>query len=73
MTRLVTYVSESHHYPVRNATDFKIDASNKKSTERMVFRNGLKMFNEMPKEVKCETNMTKFKRLLIKYVKEKFK
>jgi len=67
MTEMVTYIGESHEYPVRNANDFRLAATNKQSTKRTVFHEGLQMFNDLPKNIKSENNFTTYKRLLIQH------
>lgn len=69
----VKYVSDDAQHQVRNANDFRLQRVNKKSTTKTIFYKGLETFNRLPNEIKNETNVNKFKRLLLKYVKENYK
>lgn len=69
MSRNITYVAETHGYPVRNANDFRLQKVNKKSTTKTLFYMGLQAFNGLPSEIKTESDISRFKRLLVKYVK----
>lgn len=68
-TRNITYVGESHRYPLRNVGDFHLPLYKKDNTQKNIFYSGLKMFNELPDELKNEKNIFTFKRLLTIYIK----
>lgn len=72
MSRNIKYVGESHEHSVRNADDFRLQKVNKKSTTKSIFYMGLQTFNRLPSEIKTETEINRFKRLLVKYVKENY-
>lgn len=69
---LLQYNSEVHAYPSRRRNDFRLPNVKKSSTQNNLFYKGLKMFNEMPEDLKNESNYNKFKRIINEYVKEKF-
>ena len=72
MNRNLKYIGDTHGHHVRNANDFRLQKVNKKSTTKSLFYLGLQMFNSLPSEIKMETELNRFKRLLVKYVKENF-
>lgn len=60
LTDKITYVGDTHRYNVRNAMDFRP----RNEARNSLFYDGLKIFNELPSEIKTESDINKFKRLL---------
>lgn len=70
--RYLVYVSDVQPYFLRNENDFRLNFSSTNFCQNLLFYNGLKLFNEMPENLKCENNFFIFKRNIISYVKQKF-
>jgi hypothetical protein len=62
----------NERYPLRNADDFKLPRVNKMFTQNCVFYSGLKLFNELPIEIKQSHNFNEFKRKCSVYIKQKY-
>lgn len=58
-----------HNFNLRNKSDFRLPLYKKTCTQRMFLYDGLKRFNELPKQLKNELNETKFINELKKYCK----
>lgn len=58
----IKYVGESQPYNLRNASDFRIQRAASTTTQRSLFFKGLKIFNNLPNNVKTETNFRIFKK-----------
>lgn len=68
LTSTINYVGDANPYNLRNANDFKL----KNDARKTIFYDGLKMFNELPREIKMENDFKVFKRLLCEFMKCKF-
>ncbi len=68
LTRKISYIGDINTHNVRSANDFRIDKETRKSTLHI----GMKMFNELPNYIKSESEIKKFKRLVIDNIKDKF-
>jgi exonuclease III len=71
LTNKVTF-RQNTRYPLRNASDFGLPKVKKTATQNSVFYNGLKLYNELPNNVKETNNMNEFKKQCSLYVKSKF-
>lgn len=72
LTKNIKYRGECHNHPVRGENNFHLPSLMKTSSRNTVFHKGLQMFNKLPSDIKTECDLNKFKRLIAKYVKEKF-
>lgn len=72
MRRYLVYVSDVQPYNLRNVNDFRLTYSSTNFCQNLLFYNGLKLFSEMPDDLKCENNFFIFKRKITAYVKQKF-
>lgn len=72
LTDRLTYVEDVQHYYLRNIWDFRLNFFNKSKTQNMLMYNGLKLFNNLPVNLKMEKNFLKYKKGLLKYVNETF-
>lgn len=63
---------ELHTYPTRSRDNFRLPKTNKTCTQNSLFFKGTKIFNTLPNEIKNEPNEKRFKKQIIKYVKEKY-
>ena len=61
-------VHEIHEYQTRNCQDFYIGRTNKGSTKKSLFFDGLKAFNDLPQELKSIRNKHCFKAELKQHV-----
>lgn len=43
-----------HERDLRDSEDFRLPLFRNGSSQKMLFYNGLKQFNELPKDIKCE-------------------
>lgn len=66
------YVGDLTQYNLRNKFDFRLDFFRNSKTQNSLFYKGLKLYNELPIELKNEKNLFKFKKKLECYVKENF-
>lgn len=73
LTDEITYVGDLQTHLLRNAEDFSVPAVNKQQTRNSVMNKGLMWFNKLPNDLKNETNLKTYKRLLKEYIKEKVK
>lgn len=64
----ICYVGDTNTHNVRNANDFRLNDELRNSP----FYNGLKLFNEMPKDIKMVNDIKVFKRLVSEDIKTKF-
>lgn len=65
----LVYVSDVQPYNLRNSGDFRLKFSSTNFHQNVLLYNGLKLFNQMPNEIKSENNFFNFKRKIITYVK----
>lgn len=72
LTNRLVYVDDIHHHYLRNKSNFRLNFFCNNKTQNMLMYNGLKLYNELPNSLKFEQNFKKFKKALIKYVKETF-
>lgn len=72
LTSRLLYVGDVHHHFLRNVFNFRLNFFKSQKTHNMLMYNGLKMFNELPTELKKETNLLKFKIEIVKYIKDTF-
>lgn len=73
MTEKISIVGQVQPYPLRNINDFQLHITTKSSTMNIIFHKGVIEFNKLPVDIKSETNYNKFKGLLLKHIKDKFK
>lgn len=69
LCEMASFVGDAQKYWLRNEHNFRIIQVKKTSTQNSMMISGLKFFNNLPSEMKRETNINKFKRLIIEYVK----
>lgn len=67
----VRLVSDRHRYETRSRNDIDIAATRTKTAEKSLSYMGFQMFNDLPKKLKEEERLERFKRGLIEHVKEK--
>lgn len=72
MQNFLIYVSDLQPYNLRNVNNFRVAFSSTNFYQNLLLQNGLKMFNEMPQEIKSENNFFIFKSKVVEYVKLKF-
>lgn len=63
---------ENHIVNLSNKNDFKILYYKTENARNSIFYIGLKLFNDLPDDVKNSQTLSIFKSKCIKYVKEKF-
>lgn len=61
-----------HTRELRNKEDFRLPLFRKDNTQRMLLYNGLKHFNKLPRDIKCEGLFNKFVVKLRKFVIDNF-
>lgn len=59
--------NQCNKFNLRNGHDFKLPRCRTSKTQHMLFYNGLKSFNKLPKEIKFESDFTAFKNKLNKF------
>lgn len=69
LKEFVHYNAEVHTYPSRRRNDFRLPNVKKSSTQNNIFFRGLQMYNDMPNEIKNESNINIFKRKVNNYIK----
>lgn len=69
--RLV-YNNEIHNYDLRNLGNFRLDLYRNEKAKNILLYNGLKLFNELPCELRNETNLNRYKKNLVKHIRNKF-
>jgi hypothetical protein len=72
LSESLMYGHDVHHYQLRNIFNFRLDFFRTEGAKKTVMYNGLKMFNELPRDIKNINNIKHFKKSIISYVKEKF-
>lgn len=70
LTERVKLNNEVHSYNLRNAADFRLSKYKKLNTQKMLLYEGLKLYNSLPIEIKCERNLNLFKKKSDNYVFE---
>lgn len=68
----IRYVGEVQPFRLRNARDFRLNTYKNKKTQNMLIYKGLKLYNEIPNNIKAEGNFKRFKSELITYIKIRF-
>lgn len=61
--------NEIHRYNTRTNNQFRIALSTKSATQKTVFQDGVKLFNNLPDKVKSVNTVFKFKNAYLKHVK----
>lgn len=64
--------NEVHRYQNGRMDDFRLPLLKKTGTQNSLLYKGPKEFNEMPNDIKSETNFNIFKRKLNDYVRQKY-
>lgn len=70
LCQMVSFVGDAQRYWLRNEHDFRIIQTKKAATQASMMISGLRFFNNLPGELKSETDVFKFKRCLVDYVKD---
>lgn len=65
----VRYGSDVHGYNTRGASDFRLARCTMTSTQNSLFFKGFQIFNNLPRRLKSETNLTTFKRECLNLIK----
>lgn len=67
-----TFVSDIHNYATRGQHNFYIQRTSTNFGENQLFIKGLKLYNDLPIDVKNSQNLNVFKKKCISYVKQKW-
>lgn len=67
LTKSVSAVKQMQPYNLRHGSNFRLDKYQKAITQNSIMYKGLKMFNELPDEIKKESRLNVFKIKLKKY------
>lgn len=65
LTSRLQYVQDVQPYSLRNNCNFRFNFYRDSRTQNMIFYKGLKLFNDLPSNIKNETNLKRFKKELI--------
>ena len=68
----LNYVGDLTQYNLRNKFDFRLDLFRNSRTQNSLIYKGLRLYNEIPIELRNEKNLLKFKKKLETYVRMKF-
>lgn len=68
----IRYNNDTHNMNTRFRNEFRLPRVNSELAKKNVYYNGLKMFNQMPQNVKESVTLPEFKRKCILYIKETF-
>lgn len=63
--------NEFHNYNLRNVLDFRLQFLRSNNSQNMITYEALKMYNELPNELKSIDNLKKFRIEIAKFVKSK--
>lgn len=69
LTSNLVYTQDAQPYGLRSNLDFRLQLFRDTRTQNMVLYRGLKLFNELPREIKYETIFIRFKKLLISHIR----
>lgn len=69
LLQLLNTVGETHQYPTRQKTNFYIEPTNLVSTDRMIFLDGLRLYNEVISSYQREKDEDKIKIGIYNYFK----
>lgn len=72
LTRKLNYVHAEQPYLLRNRDHFRVPAVRRVANDNHILNKGLRMFNQLPNELRNETVLNIFKHLCINYVKKNF-
>lgn len=72
LTEKLIYVGDVQKHFLRNNFNFRLNYFRSEKTCNMLMHNGLKLFNELPNNLKLESNFKKFKKNLVQFVKQRF-
>lgn len=70
LTEKLKYVKDIHNYNLRNLQNFRLDMYKNEKAKNMLLYKGLNMFNSLPNDIKGETNINRFKKKIIEFVKD---
>lgn len=68
----VILVNQIHDHNTRNRNDFRLPLTRSEQVKKNLFYNGLKMYNDLPNDMKEIISLNIFKKVCAKYVKDKF-
>ena len=68
LTENIRYVGELLNYSLRNAEDFRIQRLQTTAAQNSLFYKGLKIFNDLPNELKREKNIHAFRNSCIRLI-----
>ena len=69
LTSRVVYVGDSQPYTLRTNSDFRLQHYRDARTQNQLEYRGLKLFNELPIEIKNENNIIRVKKMLISHIR----
>ncbi len=72
LSSLLVYVADAQPYNLRNHQNFRPERCNKANNQNSIFYRELQIFNDLPTQLKTETNLNNFKTQLRMYCKEHF-
>lgn len=70
LSEMVYYNCDLHRYPTITRNDFRIARKNSETAKKNLFDKGLKVFNDLPKEVRSENNGRTFESKLKEHLIE---
>lgn len=69
LTSNLVYTQDAQPYDLRSNSDFRLQLYRDTRTQNMLQYRGLKLFNELPREIKNETVFIRFRKLLISHIR----
>lgn len=70
LSNKLEYSRDMHNRNTRSRNELRLPKFKSDFGRKNIFYNGVKMYNDLPIEMKNETNLNKFKKLLLSYVKK---
>lgn len=68
----INYNRTEHGMNTRNRNDFKLPRISSERAKKNIYYNGLKLFNELPNEIKNEVNIVRFKENCFTYIRDNY-
>lgn len=69
LNKMINKRGEKHKYKLRNNDKLAIQKCNKDSAQNSIICKGFQLYNNLPDEFKTETNVDKFKKMIIEWIK----
>lgn len=68
----IKYIRDTHNANTRYKNNFRLPKVNSEMAKKNVYYDGMKMYNELPNNIKESVTLEEFKRKCTIYIRERF-